>query len=387
MDRRDKILAGLDVTRLTGIEIGALDKPLVHPGAGGSVLYVDHADTPTLRQKYAGDPGVDLGALVEVDAVWGENTLREVLEARAAAHPDTAARVDYVIASHVIEHVPDLVGWLGEIREVLKPTGQLRLAIPDRRFTFDCLREDARVADVLAAHLVGARRPTPHAILDSQLNAAPAVTSVRLWDGSEDSAALAPSFEWQHTVAAVREALAGAYHDVHCWAITPYSLADIFVFLAKHGLLRLACHSFEDTLHGDCEFYLGLVPSDDLDFVAETWRRVRREARQETPGSRFRPVDVLTGVAGPTESSELAEQRRLARERLELAQAMEARACTAESLAEERLFLVGSMEARAIRAEAALEAMRRSMSWRLTQPLRSALRTFRGRSRVEASKG
>ena len=413
MDRRERILAGLDVAQLTGIEIGALDKPLVSPGSG-SVLYVDHADTPTLRRKYAADPGVNLDALVDVDAVWGESTLRQALLARSAAHPSTPAQVDYVVASHVMEHVPDLIGWLGEIHEVLKPTGQLRLAVPDRRFTFDCLREDARLSDVLAAHLAGARRPMAQAILDSQLNAAPAANPAELWDENRGAGAPVPQFDWEYTIQAARGAIAGIYHDAHCWAVTPYSLADIFVALAEHGLLHLACAKFEDTSYGNIEFYLRMVPCDEPSIVAESWRRVRQEARQTAPGSRFRPIDVLSGAAAPSatsvtaagtaivtpdDSAELAQQRRLAHERFLLVQAMEQRARAAESLAEERFHLARSMEARALAGEAlaserldlvramevraasveaALGQVRRSTSWRLTRPVRAAARALRG---------
>jgi len=403
MERRDKILAGLDVAGLVGIEIGALDKPLVRPG-DGPVLYVDHTDTAALRQKYAADPGVNLDALVEVDAVWGENTLREALRVRAATHSGTPAQVDpvlvdYVIASHVVEHVPDLVGWLNEIYEVLKPTGQLRLAVPDRRFTFDCLREDARLSDVLTAHLSGARRPMPQAILDSQLNAAPEADFVKLWRKDRSAGAPVPQFNWDHTISIARESIAGIYHDAHCWAVTPYSLADIFVALAEHGLLRLACAKFEDTAYGNFEFYVQMVPCDEPDMVAESWRRMRQEARQTAPGSRFRPVDELSGaatlsaapplaistfVANPGDSPELAEQRRLAHERLLLVQAMECRARAAESLAGERLQAFEHMEARALAYEAALGQVRRSTSWRLTRPLRVVVRTLR-RERQQAS--
>ena len=392
MDRRDRILAGLDVAGLVGIEIGALDRPLVHRGDGG-IFYVDHVDTPTLRQKYAIDPGVNLDTLVEVDAVWGENTLREALQARAASHTGTPMLVDYVIASHVVEHVPDLVGWLREIHEVLKPTGELRLAVPDRRFTFDCLREDARLSDVLAAHLAGARRPMPQAILDSQLNAAPSADFIKLWSADGSTSAPAPLFHWDHIIRLAQESMAGAYHDSHCWAVTPYSLADIFVALAEHGLLRLACAKFEDTPYADFEFYLRMAPCDDPEVVAESWRRVRQEARQTAPGSRFRPVDVLAGVASPSaallaaatgnvagrtgESLDLAAQRALAHERLLLVQAMAERIRIAESLADERLQLAERMEARALAGEAALGLLRRSTSWRLTQPLRAAVETMR----------
>ena len=399
MDRRDRFLAGLDVAGLVGIEIGALDRPLARR-SDGAVLYVDHVDTPTLRQKYAADPGVDLDTLVEVDAVWGENTLREALQARAAGHPRRPMLVDYVIASHVVEHVPDLVGWLREIHEVLKPAGELRLAVPDRRFTFDCLREDARLSDVLAAHVTGARRPMPQAILDSQLNAAPGANFIQLWSADGSTSAPAPLFHWDHIIRLAQESVAGTYHDSHCWAVTPYSLADIFVALAEHGLLRLACAKFEDTPYADFEFYLRMVPCDDPGVVAESWRRVRQEARQTSPGSRFRPADVLAGVADPSaallaaaggnavdsagENLELAAQRALAHERLLLVQAMAERVRVAESLAAERLRLAERMEARALAGEAALGLVRRSTSWRLTQPLRAATEVFR-RERPQVS--
>ena len=383
MDRREKILAGLDLARLAGIEIGPLDKPLVRRDRG-FVLYVDHADTAALRQKYVDDSGVDLDALGEVDAVWGESTLADILAARAATHPGTPARVDYVIASHVVEHVPDLVGWLAEIHAVLKPDGQLRLAVPDRRFTFDCLREDSRLSDVLAAYLAGTRRPMPQAILDFRLNAVPGVRPERLWNGIEDSALLAPRFDWEETAGAARGAAEGDYHDVHCWAVTPYSLADIFVFLAERGLLRLACAGFDDTADGQLEFFLSLTPCDDQGLVAETWRRVRRATRQTVPGSRFRPVDVLSGAEAAADNIELAEQRRLAHERLQLVQATERRAHAAETLAEERLSRVQQLEAqvqrievRAASAESVLEQVWGSTSWRLTQPLRAAVRRVR----------
>ena len=80
----DIALAPGDLARLTGIEIGPLDKPLVRRDRG-PVLYVDHADTAALRRKYADDPGVDLDALVEVDA-GGASLLSRVT-------PDAAARL------------------------------------------------------------------------------------------------------------------------------------------------------------------------------------------------------------------------------------------------------------------------------------------------------
>src|SRR5579872_6510159 len=49
--RRDKILAGLDLQVLEGLEVGALASPLVRPEEG-NIFFVDHADTEALRDKY-----------------------------------------------------------------------------------------------------------------------------------------------------------------------------------------------------------------------------------------------------------------------------------------------------------------------------------------------
>ncbi|KVK82095.1 hypothetical protein [Burkholderia sp. MSMB1498] len=108
------------------MEIAPLDKPLVTRDMG-EVLYVDHADTATLKRKYRRDAAIRHDAIVDIDGVWGENTLSEAIG---------GPKVDYIVASHVIGHVPDLVTWLIELDSVLAPAGQVRLAILDMRFTF-----------------------------------------------------------------------------------------------------------------------------------------------------------------------------------------------------------------------------------------------------------
>jgi hypothetical protein len=161
MPAREHVLVGLDLERMRGIEIGALDRPIVTRDRG-PIFYVDHTDTAALREKYRNDVNVKKEEIVSVDAVWGRQTLAEALGA--------IAPVDYVIASHVVEHVPDLIGWLEELRAILRPQGLVNLIIPDRRFTFDYLRRESQEIDVLAAHLLRARKPLTIAILDHVIN-------------------------------------------------------------------------------------------------------------------------------------------------------------------------------------------------------------------------
>ena len=77
-------------------------------------------------------PVVDVSAVEEVDYISDGRPMTEVIGARH--------RFDWIVASHVIEHVPDLLAFLIDCEALLKPGGSLVLALPDKRCFFDALR-------------------------------------------------------------------------------------------------------------------------------------------------------------------------------------------------------------------------------------------------------
>ncbi len=315
IDRAAAILGGLDLARLRGIEIGPLSKPLVRK-ADGPVLYVDQASTEELRARYAQQPHYDPAAIVDVDAVWASGRLAGVIGEGVTA--------DYIVASHVIEHVPDLVRWLQALAEVLAPGGQIRLAIPDKRFIFDRPRRESTLAEVLAAWLEAATRPPPVKILDEMLNIA-TVDWVAAWRGTLDDARLERFHTHEVAIAATREAIAGGtYRDTHCWVFTPTSFARLMEELAGLGLLPLACARLTDTPFEHYEFYVAMTPCADPTEVARSWAAVVPQ----------RPMPAKALLA----DTRLAE------------------------------------------AEATLAALRGSTSWRITAPLRTLARFLAKRS-------
>jgi SAM-dependent methyltransferase len=264
--RRDKILANIDLQVMSGVEIGALDRPLVSRSEG-KVFYVDHTATPQLREKYQADPNVSVEHIVDVDAIWGAQTLRDCV--------GRDKLFDYVVASHVVEHVPDFISWLQEIRSILKPSGSLRLAIPDRRYSFDFLRLESQVHDVLDAFLRRTRTPLPRALIDFHTFARH-VDCRAAWAGTLDPAKLQPFATLQDGLQLARDALQnGTYHDTHCWVFTPASFADLCVRLAEVDLMPFACDLFFDTPRGELEFFVSMTPSDDNRAVSESWTRMK----------------------------------------------------------------------------------------------------------------
>lgn len=269
--RRARLLDGLDLAHSIGAEIGALDKPLV-TRSDGTVIYIDHSDAATLRQRYATHANVDVSR-IEVDVVWGTKTLRQ-----AARHslgerfPNSG--LDYVVASHVIEHVPDFIGWLHEVREVLKPGGALRLAVPDRRYSLDIRRRETVLVDVLAAWVQQDRRPNVHCLLDFCLHEA-TVDAEDAWADRLDADALkrGPTHTLHTALLVARDALYnGSYHDVHCWVFTPRTFALLCAELAGHGLVGYACERFHDTERNANELIVALRASDERAANVASWQ-------------------------------------------------------------------------------------------------------------------
>lgn len=113
--------------RGNGIEIGALDQPLPVP-RGAHVTYVDRMTVPDLRRQYPELQSLALTSVARIED--GE---------RLASFPDGTQ--DFVIANHFIEHCANPIAAIENHFRVLKPEGCLFMATPDKRFTFDKLRE------------------------------------------------------------------------------------------------------------------------------------------------------------------------------------------------------------------------------------------------------
>ncbi len=227
MDKRDKMLAAIELSRGCGLEFGPLDVPIVTREMG-AVRYADHASTEELKVKNRENPFVNLDRIVAVDYVVGAKPLPEIVVADSP--------FEYVVASHVIEHVPDPVRWLLEIRAILRSQGVLSLAIPDKRYCFDYYRRPTTAADVLEAYLRGDRKPGFRQLFE-HLSAFATVDGSLTWTegtAAEPTRKMSTRQAWD----IAREAASdGNYHDVHCWVFTPATFFAILATLIELDLL------------------------------------------------------------------------------------------------------------------------------------------------------
>jgi SAM-dependent methyltransferase len=302
--RRQRLEALIDLGSGVGLEIGPLDSPLV-TAPPWDVRYLDVLNTEALRDYWRHDPNVEVEFIVQVDfPLKLEGKTRTLAE---AASPSAPYR--WAVASHVIEHVPDLIGWLGDVAEVLDDGGRLFLVVPDRRFTFDAIRPATTVGQLLEAHSRRDTAPSERAVYDhfrSQVQ----ISAAELWAGA--SAADAPRAHTLQLAASMREAaLRGQYVDSHVWV---FSSAEFVAQLADLGELDMCDFAIETilpTAPGELEFNVVLqrLPRDADAERRMALRRAGLAVLDEGPtlGPRGNVADNTTTVRA-IEVSELEER-------------------------------------------------------------------------------
>ena len=180
LDPRWKFLSDLiDVNNQKGLEIGALTFPVVRNkdiDGGGQIFYLDHLSSEELKIKYEADKSINVDDIVSVDYVCSDGDLLQVLDKNS---------FDYVIGSHIIEHVPNMIKFLSDVFEVLRPGGICFLVIPDKRFTFDYKRPLTTFGELLEAYLLGRKRPSIAAVYD-HFSTAISVDTNDVWTGKFD---------------------------------------------------------------------------------------------------------------------------------------------------------------------------------------------------------
>lgn len=108
-----------------GVEIGALWRKFPVPRRA-SVWYVDRVHPSNLREEY---PEV------------GQQLIPPDIVGDAGQLPFQDGSLDFLVASHVLEHMPFPLATLRHWYQTLAPRGVLLLKIPDKRYTFDARRQ------------------------------------------------------------------------------------------------------------------------------------------------------------------------------------------------------------------------------------------------------
>jgi SAM-dependent methyltransferase len=247
MTRNDKILAGLS-RDMHFIEIGASFNPIVPKREGWKVWTIDHATREGLVTKYTGHPDVDVTKIEEVDFVWTTGPIHAVLPAAMYG------KIDAFIASHVIEHIPDLIGLLNSLATVLSPGGIIALAVPDKRFCFDYFRPHSTTGQVIDAYCQADRNRHRRGALFDHFAYFCTMDSRIVW-GQHPVGQPELTHLLSDSMQMSTSPPSAGYVDCHAWQFTPTSFELIIFELAALGLIDFRIKQ--------------LFPTDGYEFIVQ----------------------------------------------------------------------------------------------------------------------
>jgi SAM-dependent methyltransferase len=121
-----------------GVELGPGHNPFPVPYTATRVSYVDRWRPEENSDRFpelagAAFPVPDIVCNLDMDRL----------------KPIDDASQDFVIASHILEHVVDPIGIVHEMHRVVRPGGTVLILLPDRRRTFDRRREPTQLSHLV----------------------------------------------------------------------------------------------------------------------------------------------------------------------------------------------------------------------------------------------
>jgi hypothetical protein len=247
--RAETLLAPLDRSARI-IEIGPSYNPIAPKADGWNTRTIDHTTRANLVEKYRNHP-VELDRIEDVDFIWTHGSVAD------AVPSDLHGTFDAFIASHVIEHTTDLVGFLDAAATLLAPSGIVILAIPDKRYCFDYFRPLTTTGEVLAAHMASRNRHTRRVVFDHMAYA--------VMNGGACAWGQTPiqTIQFCHPIeeaykafSTVREDPDAPYVDMHAWQFTPASFELLLLELARLGETDWLVEQITPAI--GCEFYVWL---------------------------------------------------------------------------------------------------------------------------------
>ena len=233
LDRFEYMTFGLQsITSRQGLmlEIAPLAAPFLPPDYVG-YRSIDVTDRKGLLRKYEGH-ALDESAIREPNYIWNGERYKDLVGGE---------RFDLVVASHVLEHVPDLIAFLNDIGDILTDSGELRVIFPDYRFCFDWSRQPTRMADILAAHIENRTRPTVADVYDyyALVHTGGVKNDPEYqWHTAETKKIVADSY-WHGVALKMADSAVNEYVDVHVWRFDADSFVEYMNFLSSEGLISL----------------------------------------------------------------------------------------------------------------------------------------------------
>lgn len=250
MDRVQKLLCRIDRS-MKVLEIGPSYNPIAPKSQGWNSWSVDHANQEELKEKYRSDASVDVSRIEAVDFMWHSGDLDDAIPAE---HHNTFSAC---IASHVIEHFPNPIGFFRSMSTLITSGGLISLAVPDKRFCFDYFKPILLTGDLLYADYTSRTR---HSKCTAFNHVAYSVFSDNVGAWAQQPVR---NIGFVHSIADAKNTFdtadeyeSGPYIDYHGWFYTPSSFMLAMIELSYLNIIDWTLDTYFPTV--GWEFFITL---------------------------------------------------------------------------------------------------------------------------------
>lgn len=256
MKKKEFALKNVDKDSLI-LEIGPLCFPMYPKSEGFNVEIADYLSDEELRQKYKDSKGYEADKIEKVDYIVSRHYASTI---------GKKGYYDIIAASHLIEHVVDIIEFINDCSILLKDDGKIKLVVPDKRYTFDYFRENVSVRTVIDNHVYRAKGIN-HSIgtmLDVSLNQVHVkgngtyVPNSAVYFDKDMSFRWDENNNWSDDVAlSIKEYSDEKYCDMHSGVFTPKSFEILIYQLNILGYIDFKIEELI-TEKNSIEFYVTL---------------------------------------------------------------------------------------------------------------------------------
>lgn len=264
MDFREYIRKNVIKKQDRILEFGPLTRPLVQKKDYPNIFFADIRSTEDIKKMYTSNDylkstgiSVDIDAIVDIDYIINDS-YKETFKKKD--------KFDVVVLSHVIEHMPDIIFFFEDIKNILKDNGKLIIIYPDARYCFDHFRNGTSFID--AYEVYNKRKPNSGCIFDFKYNVIHENNPLFFWSGVDITNKL-PQNSFQEAESVYLKARNGEMpEDVHFWPFSDYQFIKFLYDMNRAGLFEFKVDEFYQTEKNTQEFMviLSLINSKIIDY-------------------------------------------------------------------------------------------------------------------------
>jgi predicted SAM-dependent methyltransferase len=266
MQKRYKLLRSNISKEHKGLEIGPFYHPVVRKADGWQITVVDILSREDLiksvdrQTRYNHPTAVDNIENVDIVWDWKNKSLEEEVINKIGGN------LDYIISSHSIEHVVDILGFVKSCSNLLKVGGVFNLAVPDLRYTFDFFRSPSTLGQVLSVHNNKPKRHSSEVYLDAISNQGYAGGLYAWRPDSDHEKVTLLNQKLEDSWKMYQDNLLSEKHtDCHNWVFTPCSFKLLFFDLWTLGIIDLTVRRmYEEDFDNGSEFCVQLEKRDRI---------------------------------------------------------------------------------------------------------------------------